>query len=41
VKILFKDQEDEEKLKDIIHIWENCKLPTEGEIEDFYKKHYK
>ena len=38
---LFKGQEGEEKLKDIIYIWKNCKLPTEKEIKEFYKTHYK
>ncbi len=38
---LFKGQEDEEQLKDIINIWKNCKIPTEEEIKDFYEKHYR
>jgi len=38
---LFKGQEGEEKLKDIIYIWKNCKLPTEKEIKEFYKAYYK
>ena len=37
---LFAGQEGEDKLKDIIYIWKNCKIPSEGEIENFYKKHY-
>jgi len=38
---LFKGQVGEEKLKDIINIWKNCKIPTEEEIKDFYEKHYR
>ena len=38
---LFKGQVGEEKLKDIINIWKNCKLPTEKEIKKFYEEHYK
>ena len=38
---LFKGQLGEEKLKDIIHIWKKCKIPSEKEIEDFFKKYYK
>jgi hypothetical protein len=37
---LFKGQQGEEKLKDIIYIWKNCKIPSEEEIIKFYKKHY-
>ncbi len=37
---LFKGQEGEEKLKDIIYIWKNCSVPTEKEIVQFYKKYY-
>ena len=38
---LFKGQEDEEKLKDIIYIWKKCKLPTEEKIKEFYETYYK
>lgn len=38
---LFNGQEGEKKLKAIINIWKNCKIPTEKEIEKFYKKYYK
>jgi hypothetical protein len=37
---LFKGQEGEEKLKDIIYIWRKCKIPTELEIKKFYDSHY-
>jgi hypothetical protein len=38
---LFKGQEGEEQLKDIIYIWKKCKIPTEKEIKKFYDTHYK
>lgn len=38
---LFKGQEGEEELKDIIYIWKKCKIPSEKEIKEFYDKHYK
>jgi hypothetical protein len=38
---LFKGQEGEEKLKNIIYIWKKCKIPSEKEIKEFYKKYYK
>lgn len=37
---LFKGQEGEEKLKDIIYIWKKCKIPTEMEIKKFYDTYY-
>jgi hypothetical protein len=37
---LFKGQEGEDKLKDIIYIWKNLKVPSEKEIQDFYDTHY-
>lgn len=37
---LFKGQTDEEKLNEIIHIWKNCKIPSEKEIKEFYDKNY-
>jgi len=37
---LFKGQEGEEKLKDIICIWKKCKIPTEEEIKEFYDTYY-
>ena len=37
---LFRDQEGFEKLKDVIYVWKNCKIPTEKEIEGFYRKYY-
>ena len=38
---LFKGQEGEEKLKDIVYVWKSCKIPTEKEIKEFYKMYYK
>jgi hypothetical protein len=37
---LFKGQEGEEKLKDIIYIWKNFNIPTEEEIKRFYDRYY-
>lgn len=37
---LFKGQEGEEKLKDIINVWKKCKIPSEEEIKEFYSTHY-
>jgi len=41
LKELFKGQEGEDKLKDIINIWKKCKIPSEKEIKEFYKTYYK
>lgn len=38
---LFKGQEGSEKLKDIIYIWQKCRIPTEREIKKFYDTYYK
>jgi len=38
---LFKGQEGEEQLKDIIYVWKKCKLPTEEKIKEFYETYYK
>jgi len=37
---LFKGQEGEEKLKDIIYIWKKFSIPNEQEIKKFYDKYY-
>ena len=37
---LFKGQEHEDKLKNIINVWKKCKIPTEKEIKEFYQKYY-
>jgi hypothetical protein len=37
---LFKGQEGEEHLKDIIYIWKNLKIPSDKEIQKFYDAHY-
>ncbi len=37
---LFKGQEGEEQLKDIIYIWKNLRIPSEMEIQKFYNTHY-
>jgi hypothetical protein len=38
---LFKGQEGEGKLKDVIYIWQKLKLPTEERIKEFYDTYYK
>jgi hypothetical protein len=37
---LFKGQKGEEKLQDIINIWEKFNIPTEEEIVEFYRTYY-
>ena len=37
---LFKGQNGEEKLKDIINIWKKFEIPSEKEIEEFYNTYY-
>ncbi len=37
---LFKGQDGEEKLKDIIYIWKNFSIPNEEEIKKFYNRYY-
>ncbi len=37
---LFKGQDGEEKLKDIIYIWKKFSIPTEEEIKKFYDRYY-
>jgi len=37
---LFKGQEGCDKLEDIIHIWQNFKIPSEKKIQDFYDTYY-
>jgi len=38
---LFQGQEGSEKRKDIIYIWQKCRIPTEKEIKKFYNIYYK
>ncbi|RLF28854.1 MAG: hypothetical protein DRN05_03030 [Thermoplasmata archaeon] len=38
---LFRGQEGEEKLKDVIYIWKKFRIPTEEEIKKFYDTYYK
>jgi hypothetical protein len=37
---LFKGQEGEEELREVINVWKKCKIPSEKEIKEFYDKHY-
>jgi len=38
---LFKGQEEYEKLKPVIRVWEDCKIPSAGDIKEFYEKNYR
>ncbi|MHA1513132.1 MAG: hypothetical protein ACTSRJ_03605, partial [Candidatus Hodarchaeales archaeon] len=40
LKKLFKDQTCEKELEEVIHVWDNLKVPGPKEIEEFYRKHY-
>jgi len=37
---LFKGQQKEEELKDVIYTWRKCRIPSPDEIEEFYKENY-
>ena len=37
---MFKGQEKEEQLHDVIYIWNKFKLPSERKIKEFYQSHY-
>ncbi|RLF33399.1 MAG: hypothetical protein DRM98_02325, partial [Thermoplasmata archaeon] len=37
---LFKGQNGEEELQDVINIWKEYKIPSEKVIEDFYDTYY-
>ncbi len=40
LKILFRGQENREKLEPVINIWDNLRLPDPEEIKDFYDRYY-
>jgi hypothetical protein len=40
LKYLFKGQEGEEKLKDIIYVWRKYRIPSEKKIQEFYDTYY-
>jgi len=40
LKDLFRGQEGEEELEEVIHFWEMCPVVSVEEIEEFYKKYY-
>jgi hypothetical protein len=40
LKKLFKGQTCEKELEEVIHVWDNLKVPGPKEIEEFYRKHY-
>lgn len=37
---IFKGQDKEEQLHDVIYIWNKFKLPSERKIKEFYRSHY-
>ena len=37
---LFKGQEKERELKDVINIWKKCRIPSPEEIKEFYEGNY-
>ena len=37
---LFKGQNGEDELRDVMHIWEKVMIPSEDELREFYEKHY-
>lgn len=41
LKNLFKGQEKERELKEIMNIWKKCKVPSPEKITEFYEMHYK
>jgi len=40
LKKLFKGQTCEKELEEVIHVWDNLKVPGPKEIEEFYRNHY-
>ncbi len=40
LKGLFKGQECEKELDEIVHLWDSIKIPDPQKIEEFYRKHY-
>ncbi|MCD6331303.1 MAG: phosphoenolpyruvate carboxykinase (ATP) [Thermoplasmata archaeon] len=39
LKNLFAGQRKEKELKDVINVWQRCKIPTEEEIIEFYEEY--
>ncbi|MFQ5910559.1 MAG: phosphoenolpyruvate carboxykinase (ATP) [Thermoplasmata archaeon] len=37
---LFRGQEGEAELRDVIHVWKKVKIPSESEVKEFYERHY-
>jgi len=37
---LFKGQEGEDQLRDVIYVWKRCKIPSSNEIREFYEEYY-
>lgn len=40
LETLFKGQEGEDELQDVIYIWKKVKIPSESVLEKFYEEHY-
>ncbi len=38
---LFRGQESDEKLQEVMDIWNCCEIPSAGEVQKFYDKHYR
>lgn len=37
---LFKGQNGEDELREVIHVWEKVTIPSEDELREFYERHY-
>jgi hypothetical protein len=40
LKGLFKGQEGEEKLREVVYVWDKIEVPSESVVKDFYEAHY-
>ncbi|MCK4443477.1 MAG: hypothetical protein KAW09_02970, partial [Thermoplasmata archaeon] len=38
---LFKGQEGAEGLEQVMDVWNCCEIPSAGEIQEFYDRHYR
>lgn len=38
---LFRGQEGEDKLEEVMDVWNCCEIPSAGEIQEFYDRHYR
>jgi len=37
---LFSGQTGEEKLQDVVHVWDKCKIPSPEKVRSYYETHY-